>query len=559
MKKIKIARFLSIVLTFLVLLTGCDNLLASISGKEVSVEVIYGSEKQDWLEPLIISFNESHQKTADGSLIKVTGKAMGSIESIEGILQGTLKPVVWSPASSLYIPVANSEWKKTHSEDLFSETPKDLVLSPVVIAMWRPMAEALGWPEKSLGWTDIASLAVSESGWEGLGYPEWGSFKFGHTHPGYSNSGLVSVIAQAYAGSSKQKDLTLEDLKSPKLKEFISQVQSSIIHYGTSTGFFATRMFEGGPSYLSASVLYENLVVAQEIKRINGTSNQLPVVAIYPREGTFWANHPYVILNTEWVTPNQKEAANIFEDFLLAKPQQQKAIEIGFRPADPSIALTSPLDDRHGIDIQQPKTVLEIPSAEVIEGVIDLWKQVKKPVDLVLAIDTSGSMAGDKIASARTSLMDFIKILDDRDRVQIITFSTKVHILTPLSEVGEKRADLIRRVGGIIEGGDTSLYDASIESITQLENGGDDKNIRAIVLLTDGQDTFSSTSFDEMLKRIGPKSKEGGNSIKLFTIGFGNDADKDVLKRMAEITGGKTFTSDPQTIQKIYSDIATFF
>jgi Ca-activated chloride channel homolog len=557
--KIKTAKFLSIFLIFSLLLSGCDSLLARIAGKEVNIEIIYGSEKQEWLEPLIKSFNESNPKTTDGSLIKVAGTAMGSIESVEGIMQGTLKPTVWSPASSLYIPVANAEWKKTHSEDLYSETPKDLVLSPVVIAMWRPMAEALGWPEKSLGWSDIADLAVSENGWEGLGYPEWGSFKFGHTHPEYSNSGLVSVIAQAYAGSSKQRDLTLEDLKSPKLKEFISKVQSSIIHYGTSTGFFATRMFEGGPSYLSASVLYENLVVAQEIKRLNGTSNQLPVVAIYPKEGTFWANHPYVILNAEWVTDTQKEGAKVFEDFLLAKPQQQKAIEIGFRPADPSIALTSPLDDKHGMDIQQPKTVLEIPSAEVIQGVINLWREVKKPVDLVLAIDTSGSMSGDKIASARTSLMDFVKLLDDRDRVQILTFNSSVHVLTPLSEVGEKRVDLIRRVGGIIEGGDTSLYDAAIESISQLEQNGNEKHIRGIVLLTDGQDTASNISFDDMLIKIGPKSKEGGNSIKLFTIGFGNDADENVLKRMAEITGGKNYVSDPKTIQNVYSDIATFF
>jgi Ca-activated chloride channel family protein len=425
--------------------------------------------------------------------------------------------------------------------------------------MWKPMAEALGWPDKALGWADIARLAVSEKGWEDLGYPEWGAFKFGHTHPEYSNSGLVSVIAQAYAGSSKQRDLTLEDLKSPELKDFISKVQSSIIHYGTSTGFFATRMFDGGPSYLSASVLYENLVVAQEIKRLNGQSNQLPVVAIYPKEGTFWSNHPYIILNAEWVTDTQKDAARIFQNYLLEKPQQQKAIEIGFRPSDPSIALTSPLDTNHGMDVQQPKTVLEIPSAEVIEGVVSLWKEVKKPVDLVLAIDTSGSMAGDKIASARTSLVDFIKILDDRDRLQILTFNSGVHVLTPMSEIGEKRADLVRRVGGIMEGGDTSLFDAAIESVSQLEQSGDTKHIRAIVLLSDGQDTASNSSFDNMLSKVGPKGEEGGNSIKLFTIGFGSDADTEILKKMAEVTGGKNYLSDPQTIQKVYSDIATFF
>lgn len=541
------------------LVSGCQSILAQISGKHVAVDIVYGSEKQQWLEPLINQFNEAQIKTEDGSLIQVTAKAMGSIESVEGIIQGSIKPVVWSPASSLYIPVANFEWRKNHSTDIYTETPRDLVLSPVVIAMWRPMAEALGWPEKSLGWSDIANLAVSENGWEELGYPEWGSFKFGHTHPGYSNSGLVAVIAQVYAATNKQRDLTMEDVNSPQVSEFVSKVQKSIIHYGSSTGFFATKMFQGGPSYLSASVLYENLVVAQEISRLNGSSNQLPVVAIYPKEGTFWSNHPYVILNAEWVTPTQKEAALLFQKFLLEKPQQQKAIEIGFRPADPSISLSSPLDDRHGIDVQQPKTVLEVPSAEVTQGVLDTWRKVKKPVDLVLAIDTSGSMAGDKIAAARTSLMDFIKLLDNGDRVQILTFNSNVNVLTKMDEVGKKRTELIRRVGGIIEGGDTALYDAAFEATNQLQQNADENHIRAVVLLSDGQDTASTLSLDELVLKIGPKSNEGGNAIKLFTIGFGNDADKDVLDRISNTTGGKSYSSDPQTIRNVYSDIATFF
>ena len=145
--------------------------------------------------------------------------------------------------------------------------------------------------------------------------------------------------------------------------KFVSNVESSVIHYGTSTGFFADRMFGNGPSYLSAAVMYENLIVAQETKRLGGQSSQIPVVAIYPKEGTFWSNHPYVVLNAPWVTAEQKEAAGVFETFLLDKPQQLKALELGFRPADPSIPLAAPLDAQHGMDPKQPQTILEIPSA----------------------------------------------------------------------------------------------------------------------------------------------------------------------------------------------------
>ena len=549
--------FSSLVIAVLIL-SGCSGLNLGLA-KKITVSIVYGSEKQQWLDPLVKAYNDSQQKTSDGSTIVIQATPLGSIEAIDGILAGTLQPTVWSPASSLYVPVANAEWRKSHSDDLISGTPKDLVLSPVVIAMWKPMAEALGWPTTPIGWADIAKLATSTDGWKAYGYPEWGLFKFGHTHPNYSNSGLVAIIAQAYAGIGKQRGLSLDDLKNPQLVSFMTDVQSSLIHYGSSTGFFATRMFEGGPSYLSAAVLYENLVVSQEQKRISGQSTQLPVVAIYPKEGTFWANHPYIILNAPWVDAIQKEAALKFQDFLLAKPQQDNALQLGFRPADPSIAISNPIDTQHGVDPAQPKTVLAIPSADVIQGVIDLWKQVKKPVDLVIAIDTSGSMAGDKISAARESLTQFINLLDDRDRLQIVTFNSSVNVLTQLSSVGEKRADMLRRVGGIIEGGNTQLYDAVDQSFTSLQSSGDPHHIRAVVVLTDGQDTASTLTLDDLMAKIGPTTEEGGNAIKLFTIGFGSDADKNVLTQMANITGGKQYDSDPKTIGQIYADIATFF
>lgn len=559
--KTRLDKFVPLLIVATLMLFACGGSESSFLSLEkiIRVDIVYGSEKKEWLEPLVQQYNNEKHKTADGSTIVVSATPMGSIESINAILAGQIQPTVWSPASSVYIPVVNAEWRKQHSVDLVEGTPKDLVLSPVVIAMWKPMTEALGWPGTSLGWTDIAALSTSKEGWARYGYPEWDRFKFGHTHPNYSNSGLMSILAEAYAGAGKQRGLTLEDLSKPNLISFMTEVESSIIHYGSSTGFFAERMFERGPSYLSAAVIYENLVVAQETKRLVGTSSQLPVVAIYPKEGTFWTNNPYIILNTSWVTPEQKAAAQKFETFLLDKPQQQRAIELGFRPADPSIPLTAPLDAQHGVDPTQPQTILEIPPAEVIANAQQLWRQAKRPVDLVLVIDISGSMAGDKIASARTSLAQFIQLLDNRDRLQVITFSSAVTNLTPLSPLADKREDVTRRVSGLIENGDTALYDAALQAINDLKTNGDPDHIRGVVVLSDGQDTASTTTLDQLMAQIGTTGEEGGNAIKLFTIAFGGDADTEVLRQMAESTGGKQYSSDPTTISQVYAEIALFF
>ena len=56
------------------------------------------------------------------------------------------------------------------------------------------------------------------------------------------------------------------------------------------------------------------------------------MVAIYPKEGTFWSDHPVGIVEREWVTPAHREAAKVYIQYLLQRPQQERAITYGFRP-----------------------------------------------------------------------------------------------------------------------------------------------------------------------------------------------------------------------------------
>ena len=114
------------------------------------------------------------------------------------------------------------------------------------------MAEALGWDKKPIGWSDILALARSQKGWDAYGYPQWGRFKFGHTHPQFSNSGLISLFAEIYAASGKTAGLTVADVNKAHTADFLSGIEKSVVHYGSSTGFFGRQMFSTGPQFLSA-------------------------------------------------------------------------------------------------------------------------------------------------------------------------------------------------------------------------------------------------------------------------------------------------------------------
>src|SRR5262245_57888365 len=392
----------------------------------VVVRLSYGSEKKGFLTDALERFEKANPKTKSGKPIRIEAIAEGSAESMESILAGRTDLTVWSPASSLLVDVLNDRWAEAHGglgtgKNIAADaTP--IVLSPVVIAMWQPMAKALGWPGKPLGWRDVADYATSERGWAPDGSRQWGAFRFGHTPPRFSNSGAIALVAAAYAGAGKTRDLTATDVKTAA--PFVRRVEARIVHYGRSTGFFAEKMFSGGPAYLSAAVLYENLVVESALNPAYA-SKPFPVVAIYPREGTFWADHPYVILDLPSVTPDQREAAAALRSFLLSSSTQKLAMERhGFRPVDTSISLGPPVDVAHGLDPMQPSNVLPNPPVAVTRAILESVEQVKRPVSITFVLDTSGSMNGDPLAQAKAGARVFIDNLPGADRVRILLFST---------------------------------------------------------------------------------------------------------------------------------------
>lgn len=496
--------------------------------------------------------------------MRVEAIAEGSAESMESILAGRDDIAVWSPASSLLVDVLNERWAEKRGGlgstfRLMDEAPP-LVLSPVVIAFWEPMARALGWPDASIGWSDVAEFAVASEGWSRRGHPEWGLFKFGHTHPRYSNSGAIALVAATYAGAGKTRELGEDDVR--RARDFVRRVQANVVHYGRSTGFFAENMFTRGPAYLSAAVLYENLVVESYLDS-RYAAKPFPVVAVYPKEGTYWSDHPYAILNLPSVTPDQREAATIFRAFLLGKERQQAALRFGFRPADPAVPLGPPLDAAHGVDPSQPKNVLPNPPVTVTRRILDSFEEVKRPVSVSFVIDTSGSMEGEPLAQAKAGARVFLEALPAGYTARILFFATRPRWHSERAQpLSAARPGLVSAVETTFAEGDTALYDAVLEATRPAPQEGKGA-ARAVIVLSDGADTKSRAKLEELLEEL--KRQHGGEgtgglaAARVFTIGYGEKADFAVLQRIAEAGGGAFFKGTPKDIKAVYADLATFF
>jgi Ca-activated chloride channel homolog len=523
----------------------------------VTLRIAYGSEKKTWLEEQAAAFKSTGSKTRSGRAIQVELQAMGSGEATAGIVSGALKPHVFSPASGLYVSMLNSAWtQKMGTAKPIAPAGEPLVLSPIVVAMWKPMAEALGYPSKSIGWGDLIKVNANPKGWGALGHPEWGRFKLGHTHPEFSNSGLQAIVAEVYAGAKKTRGLSLRDLDQKPTQDFLERVEQTIVHYGKSTGFFADKMIERGPGYLSAAVLYENLVIESYGK---SSSAPFPIVAVYPSEGTFWSDHPYAVLDAPHVGAAERDAADVFLKFLKARPAQERAQALGFRPADPSIPTGAPLDAAHGVDPKQPQTLLESPEGPVLDKLLAVWQTAKKASDVILVFDKSGSMRGAPLKEAKLGANAFLATLHDRDEVSLIFFDGNVYPTFGPKRLGEAKAEIARRVDEVIADGRTALYDATAQAY-DLARARAEKapaQIHAVVVMTDGKDEGSSLPFDALTRRFSGASEAA--EVKVFTIAYGDQADPTVLAQIAEAAKGTTAKGNTATIIDVFKDMAAFF
>ena len=519
-----------------------DNVVQEASN-EVILRVAYSPEKEAMFTQLVSEFNRVDYQAADGRDLVVSPLRMEPEAMLQGALNGEFEAM--SPDSSIWLHQLDQAYADQVADDnafLVSQT-RYYAISPIVIAMWRDAAQALGWPEKAIGWNDLVNYALEN--------PD-----FGWSHPSTASaSGLLATLAEFYAAAGVTRGLTTADMQAPETITRLQEAESTVRYYGEGEWATAQQVNQRGREYLDAFVAQEQLVVW-----LNQQGHDM--VAVYPVEGSLWEDHPLALLESSQLSNAQRLAFEEFANFMESPEAQSQVLANGYRPADLTLDLKgadSPLTAENGVDPNQPRTTLQLPGAQVIDQVRNVWWLIKRKTNVYLIVDTSGSMEGEKLDNVKEALSIFVQQIEgDDERVGLIEFWGDVDVLVPLDRLGDNRAKLLAAIDGLQAGGDTALLDGVQTGYKELQRLNDVERINALVVMTDGQENASHTDLWSLVERV-QKGNVIGPPVVVFAIAYGRDADYGTLEQLASASGGQVREGNVETIRELYKILSTYF
>jgi ABC-type Fe3+ transport system substrate-binding protein len=246
----------------------------------------------------------------------------------------------------------------------------------MVFVMWEERYQAFKDHYGTVDFDTINRALHEPGGWQTIGqHPDWGLFKFGHTNPGESNSGILALLLAGHSYFKKTEDLTLADVTNVQFQSWLGKLESASNSDSNSTGNLMREMVLKGPSSYDALLVYESVAI-DYLKNAEGRWG--PIHVIYP-EYNVWNENPYYILNASWSSEDQRKAAQAFLDFLLSEPVQRESITHGFRPANPNVPTRTP--DSPWVRYQPNGVTLDLgkvcaaPKAEIVTNLLASWQR----------------------------------------------------------------------------------------------------------------------------------------------------------------------------------------
>lgn len=173
------------------------------------------------------------------------------------------------------------------------------------------------------------------------------------------------------------------------------------------------------------------------------------------------------------------------------------------------------------------------PIEEALPVRMPIRKNIEKPnLAIVLVIDKSGSMGGEKIELAKESSIAAAEVLKPRDAIGVVAFDGAAQWICPMTDATEIDT-ITSQVARLAAGGGTFIYPALRQAYEALRDS--DAKLKHIILLTDGHDSRGGQGYESLLNSI------AADDMTLSTVGIGTGADQNLLRNFAQAGSGEFY------------------
>lgn len=566
-----------LILTFIFisfsLLSGCsDN--SSVDGNtnqrrsQLEIKFLAGSDLGEFCRQIAEKLNETNPKLDNGKQFYLTCDAKGSGDVIGEVVNLTQQlannaisaddaqfPSIISVDGEIYQNQLIYQVDKIFPGENLIPPITDtslIVFSPMVFMTTKELAPVLEkLPNIYTALTQYDNYQQLDSQAPPL------PIYFVQTAPTRSNSGLQTLVAQFASVSNKQpQDLTINDIT--KYQDKVKAIQEKVTRYGASTASLANSMVENGVFWASVGSVYESLVI-QANSQPNASQTQYQ--AVYPK-ATFSSNIRGIIPNAPWMSAEEKEGAQKVLDFMLTPESQQLAASLGLRPGIPSISLGNKFSSQYGVNPNPNYESYRPPAPEVVEAMLTNWQDYsKKPSQVAVVVDISGSMRGQKITAVQNTLLNYINNLGSKEEIAIITFSDQINPPVIIKGTPEGKNQGIQYISSLQARGGTKLYDSALYARDWLRQNLKPNYINAVLILTDGEDSGSGINLQQLEQELQKSGFNSDERIAFFTVGYGNDGEfnAQALEEIAKINAGYYRKGDPNTIDLVMKNLQLEF
>jgi Ca-activated chloride channel homolog len=177
--------------------------------------------------------------------------------------------------------------------------------------------------------------------------------------------------------------------------------------------------------------------------------------------------------------------------------------------------------------------------------------QKRRPLNLSLVIDRSGSMAGDKISFTRQAAQFLVQNLGSKDRLSIVLYNEQVETLVSPDLVIHKDA-ISHRLNQIKASGMTNLSGGWLQGCTHVEQNLHDEYLNRVILMSDGLANRGITNPAQLVEMARQKREA---KISTTTMGLGADFNEDLMMAMADAGGGAFyFIESPEVAPLIFQE-----